>query len=129
MKILIVDDSKAMRMIVVRTLRQCGISNLQLVEASNGVEALPIIEGQNPDLVLCDWNMPEMTGIDLLREIRGRGNEIRFGFVTTECTAGVQEAAAELNAEFMITKPFSAKDFEAVLNRDGSALEKKAACS
>ena len=65
MKILIVDDSKAMRMIVVRTLRQCGISGLQLIEAGNGAEALPIIESQTPDLILCDWNMPEMTGIEL----------------------------------------------------------------
>lgn len=124
MKILIVDDSKAMRMIVVRTLRQCGITNLQLVEASNGKEALGVIDSQSPDLVLCDWNMPEMTGIELLGELRGKGNDIRFGFVTTECTSGVQEAAAELNAEFMITKPFSAKDFEAVLNADGTAAVK-----
>ena len=65
MKILIVDDSKAMRMIVARTLNQTDLSGFTKIEASNGVEALEKIEQESPDLVLSDWNMPEMKGIEL----------------------------------------------------------------
>ena len=82
MKILIVDDSKAMRMIVKRTLRQAGLGGHEVEEAGNGVEALPLVASWQPDLVLSDWNMPEMNGIDFLRALRAQGNEVRFGFVT-----------------------------------------------
>lgn len=124
MKILIVDDSKAMRMIVIRTLRQCGISGLQLLEAEDGVQGLEQVEKQQPDLVLSDWNMHNMTGIEFLKNLRERGSDVRFGFVTTECTAGVQEAAAQYNAEFMVTKPFTVKSFQAVLTPEGQAVTK-----
>jgi len=62
-KVLIVDDSKAMRLIVRRTLRQAGFDDLDASEATNGKEALDAITAAQFDLVLSDWNMPEMTGI------------------------------------------------------------------
>ena len=70
MKILIVDDSKAMRMIVMRHLRQAGFGNHALEEASNGVEALTAATNAPPDLILCDWNMPEMNGLEFLKKFR-----------------------------------------------------------
>ena len=115
MKILIVDDSKAMRMIVIRTLKQAGFSGFQTLEASNGAEALEVISKDNPDLVLSDWNMPEMKGIDLLKSLREEGNDIRFGFVTSESGADIAHEAESAGAEFVITKPFSPQKFEAVL--------------
>ena len=84
MKILIVDDSKAMRMIVQRTLKQAGFENIQPLEANNGLEALQVVDQQQPDLVLSDWNMPEMKGIELLQALRANGKQVPLGFITSE---------------------------------------------
>jgi len=61
MHILIVDDSRAMKMIVQRTLRQAGYTALTVKEASSGKEALELLSTESVDLVLSDWNMPEIT--------------------------------------------------------------------
>lgn len=111
MKILIVDDSKAMRMIVTRTMKQAGFDKHTFIEASNGREALGVIQEQNPDAVLCDWNMPEMSGIELLRELRALGNEVRFGFITSESSPEVHQEARDSGAAFLVTKPFTAERF------------------
>jgi len=92
--VMIVDDSKAMRLIVRRTLRQAGYDDLQIVEATNGKEALEMILAAEPALVLSDWNMPEMTGIELLNELRRRESKVRFGFITTEGTPPMRDSAA-----------------------------------
>ncbi len=89
MKILVVDDSKAMRMIVIRTLKQTAFSGFSAIEANNGAEAIQMIAEHKPDLVLSDWNMPEMKGIDLLKNLRAAGNSIRFGFITSESSPEV----------------------------------------
>lgn len=115
MKILIVDDSKAMRMIVRRTLRQAGFGDHAVVEANNGKEALENIRQSLPDLVLSDWNMPEMSGIELLDSLRTEGIAVKFGFVTTERTPEMRLRAAEAGASFLIVKPFTPEDFKAAL--------------
>jgi two-component system chemotaxis response regulator CheY len=106
-KVLIVDDSRVMRQIVVRTLRQAGYGHLQVVEAENGAEALTKVSTEEPELILCDWNMPQMTGIDFLRALRGGGDSRPFGFVTSEATTDLRESAARAGANFFITKPFT----------------------
>jgi two-component system chemotaxis response regulator CheY len=115
MKILIVDDSRAMRTIVVRTLRQAGYGNHTLEEAANGVEALKAIEASPPDLVLSDWNMPGMTGIELLEELNRRNAKIKFGFVTSEGSPEMRRRALDTGALFLITKPFTADSFQQTL--------------
>ena len=110
-KILIVDDSKAMRMIVTRTLRQAGFGEHEFVEAENGAEGLAKVGTESPDLVLSDWNMPEMSGIEFLQALRAAGNEIRFGFVTSESTDAMRTLAADSGALFLIAKPFTADTF------------------
>ncbi len=115
MAILVVDDSKAMRMIVQRTLKQAGFGDRKIVQAANGVEALASIREAIPELVLSDWNMPEMNGIELLRTLKDEGIEVRFGFVTSERTTEMREQADELGASFFITKPFTPEQFEAEL--------------
>lgn len=115
MKVLIVDDSSAMRMLVKRTLKQAGFSGLDTVEASDGREALQVVEDELPQLVLCDWNMPNMTGIEFLLALRESGNEAKFGFVTTESTAEMRGRAKEAGAQFLIAKPFTAESFEKAL--------------
>lgn len=116
MKILIVDDSKAMRMIVRRTLRQAGYGNHDIEEAENGREALDKIRGAAPDLVLSDWNMPEMTGIELLEQLGADGPKVKFGFVTSEGTPEMRARATGAGALFLIAKPFTAENFQQALD-------------
>jgi two-component system, chemotaxis family, chemotaxis protein CheY len=110
MNVLIVDDSKAMRMIVSRTLRQAGYADGTLREAADGAEALAAIKAERPDLVLSDWNMPEMNGIELLKALRAEEIDVRFGFITSESTTEMREQAIQAGAEFLIAKPFTAED-------------------
>ena len=114
-KILVVDDSKAMRLIVRRTLRQAGFGEFDVEEAANGVEALERIAQAAPTLVISDWNMPEMNGIELLRELNARKVAVRFGFVTTEGTPDMRAMADEAGALFLIAKPFTPEQFESAL--------------
>lgn len=116
MHILIVDDSRVMRSIVTRTLRQAGYGDHQLSEAANGVEALEAVRDGKPDLVLSDWNMPEMNGIELLDSLRQSGIDVPFGFVTTEGSAEMRQRAADSGAAFLIAKPFTAETFRDVLD-------------
>lgn len=115
MKVLIVDDSKAMRMIVSRTLKKAGFSGHTLLEANNGVQGAQVIATEQPDLVLSDWNMPEMKGIELLKHIREEGNQVKFGFITSEGSSQIRSAASEAGADFVITKPFTEESFQNVL--------------
>lgn len=112
MKILVVDDSKAMRMIVNRTLRQAGFGGHEVMEASNGEEALGVIRTSSPDVVLSDWNMPTMNGIELLQKVKEEGIKVPFGFVTSESTPAVREQALAAGAKFLICKPFTAETFQ-----------------
>jgi two-component system chemotaxis response regulator CheY len=115
MRILLVDDSKAMRMIVRRTLRQAGFGNHDIEEAENGALALEAIRKEVPGLVLSDWNMPEMSGIELLDAVRGEGHRTVFGFVTSETADDMRELARSKGADFLITKPFTEDTFRQVL--------------
>jgi len=115
MKVLVVDDSKAMRMIVIRTLKQAGINNLTTIEAASGVEGLAMVADHKPNAILSDWNMPEMKGIDFLKKLREDGNETLFGFVTSECSPEVKKEAEDAGAKFFIVKPFTPNSFEAAL--------------
>ncbi len=119
MKILIVDDSRAMRMIVTRTLRQAGFGDHEFLEAENGAEGLALVDSADPDLVLSDWNMPEVNGIEFLQALRSKGSAVRFGFVTSESTDAMRTLAAEAGALFLIAKPFTADTFVTAL---GSVL-------
>ena len=117
MKILVVDDSKAMRMIVIRNLRQAGIGDATILEAENGLEALEVVGTDAPDLILSDWNMPELNGLDFLKSLRAGGDDTTFGFVTSESTPAMRDVAIAAGAAFVLAKPFSAGDFQAVLAR------------
>jgi len=115
MKILVVDDSKAMRMIVRRTLREAGFHGIEVSEAGNGVAALEAMQSASFDLILSDWNMPEMNGIELLGKLTSEGRTTKLGFVTSESTEEMKKMATEAGAQFFITKPFTADVFRTVL--------------
>ncbi len=114
MKILIADDSRVMRQIVTRTLRQAGFDDHDLVEAADGQQAFELALSEKPDLIISDWNMPQMTGVEVLRKLRAAGNNVTFGFVTSECTAEMQQQAEAAGAKFFIVKPFTAERFDEV---------------
>jgi two-component system chemotaxis response regulator CheY len=116
MNILVVDDSSAMRMMIVRTLRQVGIPGGDISQAEDGAIAFEKIKADLPDLILCDWNMPNMTGIELLHAMNDANINIDFGFITTESTTEMRQKANDAGAKFLIAKPFSAASFEKVLS-------------
>jgi len=115
MKILVVDDSKAMRMIVSRTLRKAGYDHHETKEASDGKQALETVHDWQPDIILSDWNMPNMNGLELLKALNEEGFSGTFGFVTTEGSSRMKQTAEEAGSKFLITKPFTAKTFQDVL--------------
>ncbi|MBL8932864.1 MAG: response regulator [Kineosporiaceae bacterium] len=115
MKILIADDSKAMRMIVVRTLRQAGMAGHEILEAEDGAQALTMAGSESPDIILSDWNMPNMTGIELLKALRAQGSQIPFCFVTSEGSEEMRTIATSAGALGLIAKPFTAEQFEEIL--------------
>jgi two-component system chemotaxis response regulator CheY len=104
-----------MRLIIRRALRQAGFADEGLAEACNGSEALKSIRAESPDLVLSDWNMPEMTGIDLLSALVAEGKKVPFVFVTSESTPEMRERAMGSGALGLIAKPFDADKFKEVL--------------
>jgi two-component system chemotaxis response regulator CheY len=104
-----------MRMIVRKTLRLAGFEGHEFVEADDGAKALAMIKAAAPDLVLSDWNMPNMTGIELLESLTKDGVKVKFGFVTTEATPDMRERANGAGASFLISKPFTPESFKATL--------------
>lgn len=112
MKILVVDDSMAMRMIVIKTAKKAGLSGEKFIQATDGVEGLIAIRSQKPDLVLSDWNMPNMSGIEMLEAMNKEGLKVKFGFVTTEATTSMRLRARKAGALFLVAKPFTVETFE-----------------
>lgn len=115
MKILVADDSQVMRRIIIRTLRQAGYGGHSIVEADNGRDAVALVASEAPDLVLCDWHMPVMNGLDALALLRASGSVVPFGFVTSEASETSRRRAAETGAQFLIAKPFTAASFREAL--------------
>ena len=111
MRVLIADDSRVMRQIVIRTLRQAGYDWWDITEAADGAAALAMVRADAPDLVLSDWNMPEMNGNELLRAINAEGHGVPLAFVTSEGSAEMRELADAEGALFLISKPFTAESF------------------
>lgn len=115
MRVLVVDDSTVMRRIVVRTLRQAGFEFDEIIEAADGRQSYELAMTEQPDLVLSDWNMPDMTGIESLRALRAAGSNVLFGFVTSEGSPEMRAEAEAAGAAFLIAKPFNADTFRDVL--------------
>jgi len=117
MKILIADDSRAMRQVIKFMLREAGYTGHTILEAADGSEALGLAGSEQPELVISDWNMPNMTGIEFLQKLRESGSKVPFGFVTTEVSAEMRAIAKDQSAAFLIGKPFTAQDFQVALDK------------
>ncbi|PAJ74768.1 response regulator [Pseudoalteromonas sp. NBT06-2] len=106
MKILIVDDSLAMQAIVRRGLEKFGYKTLDIRQSSGAIDALAIIDEWKPEIVLSDWHMPEVSGLELLKEIIKRELPIQTGFVTTVNDEELIAQAIQCGACFVLSKPF-----------------------
>ncbi len=117
MKVLIVDDFATMRKILRNILKQVGFTNIS--EADDGKTALKVLKKEKFDLILCDWNMPEMPGIDLLNTIRS-DDELKgtpFVMVTAEAQKENIVEAVKAGVSSYIVKPFTAEIVNEKLNK------------
>lgn len=118
--ILIVDDSATMRKIIKRVLRQAELSYDNVLEASNGVEALEHIGSDDSiDLILSDVNMPEMNGIELVGKVREShtADAIKIMMVTTEGGEDMRNQALAAGANGYVTKPFTPETVREAVER------------
>ncbi len=113
-KAIVVDDSSVMRQIIKNNLKQLGFEQSNLVDAEDGEQALKKINKDTIDLVIADWNMPRMTGIDLLKAIRSDGalKELPFLMVTSEADKEKIMEAVQAGVNQYIVKPFNATQLE-----------------
>lgn len=106
---LVVDDSGIMRKLVMKALRESQLAEFNFVEATDGADALAKFDPAAIQMIFADWNMPNMSGIDLVKKIREtHGREIPIVMITTESTmAKVDEALEQAGADCFIVKPFT----------------------
>jgi two-component system, chemotaxis family, chemotaxis protein CheY len=114
MKILLVDDSRTIRNIQKNVLAKLGYSDI--MEASDGVEALKQIGELRPDLALVDWNMPNMDGITLVRKIRETDKSLPLIMVTTEAEKRRVIEAIQAGVNNYVVKPFTAETLGEKIN-------------
>lgn len=108
LKFLIVDDSRAIQAIIRRALLQCGYEPLEIQTAANGLQGLEALKTFTPDLVITDWHMPHMSGLEMVQTMRQLGHQnLRVGFVTTERTESLLNQAMRNGAMFIVHKPFN----------------------
>ena len=109
MKILIVDDFSTMRRIIKNLLRDLGFTNTQ--EADDGTSALPMLRNGDFDFLVTDWNMPGMTGIDLLKQVRSDPKlaSLPVLMVTAEAKRDQIIEAAQAGVNGYVVKPFTAQ--------------------
>nr|NJM03541.1 response regulator [Desulfobacula sp.] len=108
-KVLIVDDFATMRRILKNILKQIGFKNL--VEADDGTSAWEILQGQSIDLIISDWNMPKMTGLELLKKVRASDQYKRTPFLMVTAEAQKQNVieAVQAGVSNYVVKPFTAE--------------------
>ena len=123
MKFLVVDDFSTMRRIVRNLLKELGFVNVQ--EAEDGVDALEKLRGGDFDFVVSDWNMPNMTGIDLLRAIRADAalKHLPVLMVTAEAKRENIIEAAQAGASGYVVKPFTAGTLDEKLKKIFSTMK------
>ncbi len=116
-KALVIDDSGIMRKMVMRALTETELAEFEFTEAEDGVDGLAKFNPRTTDIVFVDWNMPNMTGIDLVKRIRGQypKRPVPIVMVTTEKLMGKVEEALEAGADCFISKPFTPDKLAQVL--------------
>ena len=131
-KFLVVDDFATMRKIIKKVLSELGYKNIE--EADDGSNAYPLLEkalanGQPFEFVISDWNMPNMTGLELLKKVRGHSQlkTMPFMLVTAESEQKHIVEAAKAGVSDYVVKPFNATTLKTKLERIYSKIHNKAA--
>jgi len=116
-QIMIIDDSNTMRKIIGRSLRQAGFEFDKVLEAGDGQEALDLLANEKPDVILSDINMPNMDGLEFLRQKQGNDSlkNIPVFMITTESAPDVLNEAMSLGAQGSIKKPFTPEHIQKTL--------------
>ncbi len=127
LKFLVVDDFATMRRIIRNLLKELGFNNVD--EAEDGVNALQKLRNDHFDFVVSDWNMPNMTGIDLLRNIRADENlkGLPVLMVTAEAKKENIIAAAQAGASGYVVKPFTAATLDEKLKKIFQTMNREGA--
>jgi len=108
LRFLIVDDSRAIQAIIRRAIHHCGYEPIEIETALDGQQGLDIIEKFLPHLVITDWHMPKVSGLEMVQALRQMGHHnMRVGFVTTEKTPALLAEAVSNGAMFILHKPFN----------------------
>ncbi len=117
MKVLVVDDFATMRRIVRNVLKEIGFTNI--IEADDGKTALKELKKEKFDLILCDWNMPEMHGLELLNRIRSddKLEDIPFVMLTAEAQKEYILEAVKAGVNNYVVKPFTAETISEKLEK------------
>ncbi|MAT16378.1 MAG: two-component system response regulator [Planctomyces sp.] len=105
MNVLIVDDSEMTRMVAKKTLKALGIENIH--EAADGQIAIELFKANPVDVVFSDWNMPNMSGLELLKEIRAINTTVPVIMITTEGSRGKVMEAIQHGVSDYLVKPFT----------------------
>ena len=116
-KILIVDDFATMRKVIRNLLKQSGYENI--VEAEDGVNALKVLQSQKIDFIVSDWNMPNMSGLELLKAVRA-DEELKalpFLMVTAEALQENVVAAVKAGVSNYIVKPFTSETLDVKIKK------------
>ncbi|MDR4505493.1 MAG: response regulator [Candidatus Scalindua sp.] len=118
-KVLLVDDSAVMRKIIQRNIKESGLIVNEFVEAGDGAQALEKVSANELDLILCDWNMPTMSGIEFVKTLRSLNlpRKIPVVMVTTEGSDAKKTEAKDSGANDYITKPFTAAQLRDTLGK------------
>lgn len=115
MNTLVVDDSEMTRMVAKNALKNLEVTSIH--EAEDGVEALKVLEAQTIDIVFSDWNMPNMTGIELLKAVREKWPDMPFIMITTEGSKEKVMEAIQHGVSDYLAKPFTPAALSAKLEK------------
>ena len=110
LRALVIDDSKIMRAMVMQSLQKSALADFEFTEAVDGADALQKFHPKKIDIVFADWNMPNLSGVDFVREMRrgGKADHVPVVMVTSEKTVSkVEEALDRAGANAFISKPFT----------------------
>ena len=117
MRVLVADDSSTMRKIILRSLQAVGVT--ETTEASDGAEAVALFAPGKFDMVLTDWNMPGMTGLEVLKAIRTQDAKIPIIMVTTEAEKSRVLEAIQAGVTDYLVKPFTPDTLREKLEKHG----------
>lgn len=103
-RILLAEDEEVLRMLVVDTLEE---NDYQVDEASDGIEAVQLVDGNNYDLLVLDFMMPGLTGLEVIHHVRQKNKEVKILMLSAKSQQFEQDKVIDAGANYFMAKPFS----------------------